>query len=645
MFVPDLLHEVELGGWKSLFAHLVRILYAYSADAVGKLDERFRKMPTFGRSTIRRFHANVSEMKKMAARDFEDILQCAFAAFEGLLPEPHNTVVLTLIYVFATWHAYAKLQMHSDSSISSFRGVTTELGSQARHFLKTTCNAYTTYELPQEFNRRARRQAKKDSQSKSKPAVKLVKDRKAWNVCTYKWHSLGDYPDAIASIGTTDSYTTQTSELWHGLSKKLYAKTNKRKFERQIANQERRRRLVRGIKRRMEEEAANTANSSTPDAGGNDSVNPPKAPKPTSRKRSLIPDDEVLPRTPPRDHHHISESKRTGFLTDDLPEDFPNDPALTNFLPNLKAHLLGRLLGIPWDGDEIKFSTQDLADVNIVGERLYTHKVLHVNYTTYDLHRDQDTLNPSTHPDFMALAHEEEGEATAHPYWYGRIISIFHADVRHVGSRSQNRSKIHRMEFVWVRWLGRDMTHSGLGGWRFKRLHRVGFVDSDHAFGFLDPAEIIRACHLTPAFHYGRTSALLGPSIAHHYHGEDNEDYMYYYVNCFVDRDMFMRYSNDAVGHRTRKTEPTILDTTIPHDDEMDVDDPPAAPASLVDEDPGPDGEVDEPNVDPDAEWSDEDESDEEKEENEEEGDDDGEKQFVGATDEEILDAAGYDEL
>lgn len=30
---------------------------------------------TFGRGTIRRFSSNVSEMKKLAARDFEDILQ------------------------------------------------------------------------------------------------------------------------------------------------------------------------------------------------------------------------------------------------------------------------------------------------------------------------------------------------------------------------------------------------------------------------------------------------------------------------------------------------------------------------------------------------------------------------------------------
>ena len=32
-------------------------------------------VPTFGRRTIRRFGHNMSAMKKLAARDFEDILQ------------------------------------------------------------------------------------------------------------------------------------------------------------------------------------------------------------------------------------------------------------------------------------------------------------------------------------------------------------------------------------------------------------------------------------------------------------------------------------------------------------------------------------------------------------------------------------------
>ena len=36
---------------------------------------RFRLVPTFGRSTIRRFSTNASEMKKLAARNYEDLLQ------------------------------------------------------------------------------------------------------------------------------------------------------------------------------------------------------------------------------------------------------------------------------------------------------------------------------------------------------------------------------------------------------------------------------------------------------------------------------------------------------------------------------------------------------------------------------------------
>jgi len=36
---------------------------------------RYRAVPTFGTNTIRKFSSNVSELKKMAARDFEDILQ------------------------------------------------------------------------------------------------------------------------------------------------------------------------------------------------------------------------------------------------------------------------------------------------------------------------------------------------------------------------------------------------------------------------------------------------------------------------------------------------------------------------------------------------------------------------------------------
>ena len=38
---------------------------------------RYRATPTFGRDTIRKFGVNASDMKRKAARDFEDLLQAS----------------------------------------------------------------------------------------------------------------------------------------------------------------------------------------------------------------------------------------------------------------------------------------------------------------------------------------------------------------------------------------------------------------------------------------------------------------------------------------------------------------------------------------------------------------------------------------
>lgn len=40
MFVPDLLHEFELGVWKAVFRHLMRILYAVGGDRIPELNHR-----------------------------------------------------------------------------------------------------------------------------------------------------------------------------------------------------------------------------------------------------------------------------------------------------------------------------------------------------------------------------------------------------------------------------------------------------------------------------------------------------------------------------------------------------------------------------------------------------------------------------
>ncbi|KAJ7033960.1 hypothetical protein C8F04DRAFT_1260454 [Mycena alexandri] len=448
--------------------------------------------------------------------------------------------------------------------------------------------------------------------------------RKVWNISTYKWHSLGDYPDSIVWVGTSDSYSTQTSEMTHKKAKLFYRRTNKHQFELQIAAHERRQRLLRAIKRRLDQQEASAPAPDESTAVPDVEPQPPApAPPPVESELNSIlqPEDDTLPLTPPHQHHHISDSKRTWLHLVMFLSKFRGDPALT-------------------------FSLQDLADVTIQRERVYTHKILRVNYTTYDTQRDQDTLNTSTHPDFMVLAHEEE-DNNPHPYWYGRILGIFHADVRHVGPRSKTGGRPQRMEFLWVRWFGRDIDH--VAGWATKRLHRVGFVEADNGpFGFLDPAQVLRGAHIIPAFHHGRTTELLGPSIARHFDGENDEDYCYCYVNSFVDRDMFMRYSPDAVGHRSTRppvSTPPIDPDAAEEEQWMDVDedenDQSPVDPELDDGEPGSDSEEEEKKLDSGSEDSDAVEEDGEEDDVEENAAEGG----ADATDEGITEFLGYSEL
>jgi hypothetical protein len=55
----------------------------YKFDAIDrelKTLNSYHQVPTFGCDTIRHFQTNVSGLKKMAARDFKDILQVSFSS-------------------------------------------------------------------------------------------------------------------------------------------------------------------------------------------------------------------------------------------------------------------------------------------------------------------------------------------------------------------------------------------------------------------------------------------------------------------------------------------------------------------------------------------------------------------------------------
>lgn len=149
----------------------------------------------------------------------------------------------------------------------------------------------------------------------------------------------------------------------------------------------------------------------------------------------------------------------------------------------------------------------------------------------------------------------------------------------------------------------------GCGGWALSRyragiqrarLPKVGFVpESDpYAFGFLDPARVIRASHLLPDFFAGRTNTLLATEeVTAARLPNDTEDWANYYVNMYVyfifwhsllthaysfaDRDTLMRYVEGGIGHLNAES---LTGTEIPLEDDDEAFSTPAPKDSESDQ-------------------------------------------------------------
>jgi hypothetical protein len=90
MLPVNLMHEIELGVWKTLLVHLLDILMRVGPETPLLLDFRFRNMASFGRGTIRPFDKHgMSNLPCLAARDYEDILQASLT--QCAQPSPPDT--------------------------------------------------------------------------------------------------------------------------------------------------------------------------------------------------------------------------------------------------------------------------------------------------------------------------------------------------------------------------------------------------------------------------------------------------------------------------------------------------------------------------------------------------------------------------
>jgi len=189
-------------------------------------------------------------------------------------------------------------------------------------------------------------------------------------------------------------------------------------------------------------------------------------------------------------------------------------------------------MGREFDGDmHDQFTDSDRNSIRFVGSRIYSVQTCRIYYTSYDLKRLCDTINPCAHPDIMLRSPVDE--ENAEPYWYARVIGIYHANVWIENSEIPGGRNTRRMDFLWVRWFGDEPGyHSGI---RRARLPKIGFVEStdDFAFSFVDPANVIRGCHLIPAFNAGRSVDLLPHphSIARRLNPEEVDDWLNFYAN------------------------------------------------------------------------------------------------------------------
>ena len=142
--------------------------------------------------------------------------QCAIPAFEMLLDTKNNEIVLDLLFELATWHALAKLRLHTESTVSELEHSTTHLGRVLRIFARSTCEDFVTVDLPSEEAARGRRKAARATRipsgttsQKGKGKARGSKTCK-FNMQTYKMHALGDYARCIRLFGASDGYSTQT---------------------------------------------------------------------------------------------------------------------------------------------------------------------------------------------------------------------------------------------------------------------------------------------------------------------------------------------------------------------------------------------------------------------------------------------------
>jgi hypothetical protein len=191
----------------------------------------------------------------------------------------------------------------------------------------------------------------------------------------------------------------------------------------------------------------------------------------------------------------------------------------------LKQHLFPRFVAAVESDMEAQqrelIQAQEWSNIQLRKDRIYTHKIMRIKYTTYNARRDEDIVHLGTERSNVMLLNPDYSRGSSlHPFRYAKVIGILHAEVGCVGT-----DECRRIEFLWVRWF-RVCPATDL---ELEKAILLPLADPE-SVGFIDPNQVLRASHMIPCFRSGkRYSDGEGTSKL----AEDGADWNEYYINRY----------------------------------------------------------------------------------------------------------------
>ena len=147
------------------------------------------------------------------------LFRSSIPVFDDLLPPKHDRIIRELLFELVTWHAFAKLQQHTETTVTDLENSGTRLSKILRLFKKELCSEYATKDLPSEEAAHGRRKATmilKAGGQDTAAAMSTSTGKKAkkskycgFRMETYKLHSFPDLAASIRAHGVSENTSSK----------------------------------------------------------------------------------------------------------------------------------------------------------------------------------------------------------------------------------------------------------------------------------------------------------------------------------------------------------------------------------------------------------------------------------------------------